>query len=210
MKRVPFSAICFLSLSIGAWAVEESMPGMPRIVPKRTYKVETVEQGESLLEERGYGDQEPIVRMMNLMMVGGSGYEGMDMSQMSSGAPATPDHVHGHTKAGPAIPNVPAPAEGQTGTYEVQTRISPDSPRVGTNVLDIVVQTKNTAMPARGLKIKAQVSMTSMDMGIEMPKVKEISPGKYRAKVTFSMAGPWAVKLSLPEGGEKVLTFNVK
>lgn len=195
MKRVPFTAICILSLSLSASAAEDAMPGMPRIAPKRTFKVETVEQGKTLLEERGYGDQEPMVRMMNLMMVGGSGYEGMDMSKMTSGS---------------SIPNVPAPAEGQTATYDIQTHITPDAPKVGANVLDIQVQNKNTKKPVQGLKIEAQVFMTSMNMGTSEPVVAEVSPGKYRAKVTFSMAGTWAVKLILPEGGEKVLTFNAK
>jgi hypothetical protein len=167
--------------------------------------VESAEQGETLLEERGFGDQEPIVRMMNLMMVGGSGYEGMDMSKMPETAVALTGHDHMH-----AAPEVPSPAEGQTATYDVQTKINPEPPRMGANVLDIVVENKNTKKPVRGLKIKAKVYMTSMDMGIEEPKIREVSPGKYRTKVTFSMKGPWAVKLSLPEGGEKVLTFEAK
>ena len=50
--------------------------------------------------------------------------------------------------------------------------------------------------------------MTSMDMGTEKPEVREVAPGKYRLKAVFSMKGPWAVKVVLPEGGEKVLTFE--
>jgi hypothetical protein len=47
----------------------------------KTYEVPTKHAGEALLEQRGYGAREPEVRMQNLMMVGGSEAEGMDMSQ---------------------------------------------------------------------------------------------------------------------------------
>jgi hypothetical protein len=186
-----FGAFLISALS---YAAEEGMPRMPRITPKNSYKIETAQQGEDLLNQRGYGDQEPMVRMMNLMMVGGSGYEGMDMQNMSAAT----------------APKVPSPAEGQTATYDVQSKITPDPPHVGTNTLEIEIHRKNGGTPVRGLKIRAQVYMTSMNMGTEEPVVKETAPGKYRVKVAFSMAGPWAVKLLLPEGGEKVSSFSVK
>jgi len=190
MKTLLLPLIGILSFSTASLGADEGMPSMPKIAPKKTYPVQSVGQGESLLEDRGYGDQESSVRMMYLMMVGGSGYEGMEMTQASDG--------------------VPIPAEGQTATYDVQTQITPDPPHVGTHLLNVTVQAKNTKKPAQGLKITALVYMTSMDMGTSEPKVKEISPGKYQAKVNFSMAGPWAVKLSLPEAGEKIVTFEVK
>ncbi len=69
-------------ITLMAANAEENMQNMPRIRPKKVYTIPSKEAGEKLLEQRGYGDQEPMVRMMNLMMVGGSGYEGMDMSEM--------------------------------------------------------------------------------------------------------------------------------
>lgn len=66
---------------------EESMPNMPRIEPQRVYSVGTEQEGEDLLEERGFGEQEPRVRMMNRMMVGGSGLENMDMGDRMGGRP---------------------------------------------------------------------------------------------------------------------------
>jgi hypothetical protein len=198
--------VMFLASGI-AWSTEEGMPSMPRIQSKKTYTVPTENAGKELLEQRGYGDQEPMVRMMNLMMVGGSGYEGMDMSEMSDhdmkahGGPE--EHAH-HTP-----PPVPKPAEGQTATYDFDMKVFPSPPKVGTNSITIRIQCKNEAKPAHGLKIKAQIYMTSMDMGIEEPNVSEIEAGRYKLKAIFSMKGPWAVKLLLPEGGEKVFTFKV-
>jgi hypothetical protein len=184
----------FAFASNSSQAAEEGMPRMPRIAPKNSYTVRSVDQGKSLLEQRGFGDQEPMVRMMNLMMVGGSGYEGMDMQNISAAT----------------VSKAPSPAEGQTATFDVQSKITPDPAQVGTNILEIRIYQKNGGTPVRGLKIRAQVYMTSMDMGTEEPAVKESAPGKYQVKVAFPMAGPWAVKLLLPEGGEKVLPFNVK
>ncbi len=59
--------------------VEEGMPGMPLAREKQIFSVTSFPQGEKLRHESGYGDQETVVRMMNLMMVGGSAVEGMEM-----------------------------------------------------------------------------------------------------------------------------------
>ena len=67
-----------------------------------------------------------------------------------------------------------------------------------------------TMKPAKGIQINTKVYMTSMDMGTEEPKVKEIKSGEYQVKASFSMQGPWAVKLIFPENKEKVFDFNVK
>lgn len=192
MKRSIILVILFLTQISFALASGESMPEMPRIKPTKTFTIKSSEQGNKLLEERGFGDQEPAVRMMNLMMVGGSGYEGMDMSKM------------------PSSTQIPAPAEGQTATYDVEPHIIPNPPRVGANILEIAIQTKNTKKPATGLKLRAEVYMTSMNMGTETPAVNEVAPGKYRLKADFSMAGSWAVRIRLPEGGEKVLAFEAQ
>lgn len=201
-----------LSVSTSAWCIEEGMPKMLRIQPKRVYSVKTPQEGEELLEQRGYGDKEPMVRMMNLMMVDGSGYEGMEMGEMSAegkkysvpiSTASHPGHVH------QASTPAPTPADEQAATYDFDLKISPDPPRVGTHTLVVGIQRKNDQKPAKSLQVKAQVFMTSMDMGIEEPKVRELAPGRYQMKVAFSMKGAWAVKLLLPEGGEKVLHFEV-
>lgn len=60
------------------------MPQMPKLKAKRVYTVPNPEAGEALEAQRGFGDQSDEVQMMNLMMVGGSGYEEMEMTPDSS------------------------------------------------------------------------------------------------------------------------------
>lgn len=70
-----FSALVAMS------GAAESMKEMPKIEPKSSIVVKTKEEGEALQKARGFGAREPKVRMMNLMMVEGSGLEGMDMAK---------------------------------------------------------------------------------------------------------------------------------
>ncbi len=200
--------VSLVLLKIPVQAASEGMSNMPTIQPKKVYRIKSAEEGEQLQEQRGYGDQEPMVRMMNLMMVGGSGYEGMDMEQMNAkgGHEGHAEHS-GHSMG---AMSAPMPAEGQTAQYDLLGEIVPKPPKVGANVFELRASIKNTQKPAKGLKFKAQVYMTSMDMGTEEPKVLEVSPGRYQTKAVFSMKGPWAVKILFPEGGEKVFTFEAK
>ena len=194
--RVSVGLLYWMATSGGpAWSGEDQMINMPKIQPKKTYTVKDQQAGEDLLDNRGYGDQESSVRMMNLMMVEGSGMEGMDMGEMKAMKMA-------------AKATSPTPSEGQTAHYDFKTQIIPSTPQVGANTLEITLQNKATKKPATGMKLKVQVSMMSMDMGTEQPRVREVRPGVYQVKVNFSMKGPWAVKVSLPEGGEKTLTFK--
>lgn len=72
MKKI-FFTLCALTsfLTNPAWAGREGMPNMPLLEPKKNFTVSTAEKGEELLEGRGFGEQEPMVRMMNLMMARG-------------------------------------------------------------------------------------------------------------------------------------------
>ncbi len=175
---------------LGAAGVE-GMPHMPSISAKKTYTVQSTDDGESLQDQRGFGDQEGMVRMMNLMMVEGSGMEGMDMTQTTMASSSE------------------IPQSAQSELYVIQWKLNPESPRVGSNLLELTIQHKKDQKPAGGLKLKAFVAMTSMDMGTEEPKVKEVSPGKYQVKLPFSMQGPWAVRIRFPDGKETELSFDV-
>lgn len=175
------------------FAGTEGMPSMPLIKAKRIY---TVTAQDDLQAQQGFGDQEPIVKMMNLMMVEGSGLQGMDMSK-------------GQTVAATEAPQrrdspTTAPA---SGSYEAELKGSP-STKVGVNSVEFTVIDSKTKKPARGLKLKSQVSMTSMDMGTETPAVKEKSPGLYEVKAGFAMKGPWAVKIVFPDSSDKVFYFE--
>jgi hypothetical protein len=194
-----FSAL----ISATAIAANEGMPNMPKVNAKRVYMVKSQEEGETLLDDRGFGEKEPEVKMMNLMMVEGSGYEGMDMAGMklSKNDKGTPSmDMSGSGK------NEASSAEG-AHSYEVKQTIKPNPPKPGVNTIEFLVNDKS-GKPAKGLKIKSEVKMTSMDMGTENPKVKEIAPGKYQTKVSFTMQGPWAVTLTFPNGEQQTFNFN--
>jgi hypothetical protein len=203
-----------------AWASEEHMPQMPQAKATRTYTIQSAEQGEDLQDQRGYGDQESMVRMMNLMMVEGSGYEGMDMSGMAmpsqpAVAPKAPPPAS--DMRGTAIAEKPSAAASPSAAatasvpspYRFEAKMTPAPPKVGTNVLVVSIRTQR-GQPAKNLKIRAQVYATDMDMGVEEPRVKEISPGVYQVKASFSMPGAWAVKLLLPGEEAKVFNFEVQ
>lgn len=185
-------ALAVLSLlqAPSLWADQDSMPHMPKIQPKRIITVQGSE-GETIQDQRGFGDQEPMVNMMNQMMVEGSGMEGMDMGSMKMAAAAPP------AVDGAAIP------------YLIEVKSESTPPQVGANRLTLLIKNAKDNTPAPGLKLKAKVYMTSMDMGTEEPAIKEASPGKYQLKAPFAMKGPWAVKILFPNGGEKVLNFDV-
>ncbi len=197
-----------LASSNFAFATEEGMTQMPKIKPKSSYTVQSKEKGEDLLDNRGFGEKEPMVRMMNLMMVEGSGYEGMDMNDASMKPGAGHEVNHGHQMKMAANDNQPAQAEKSKNQFEIEASLTSPPAKVGANLVTVSIRDTKTKEPKKGLKPKVQVSMTSMDMGTDEPRVREVSPGKYQFKATFSMKGPWAVKLLLPNGQEEMIPFS--
>jgi hypothetical protein len=192
MSKVNILILALLTFSsVSTYAESEGMPSMPLIQPKRTFVVSST---DDLQSQQGFGDKEPEVKMQNLMMVEGSGMEGMNMGS----------HVAVNDSKMAAAPASSAPA-----TYAVTAKTASD-PKVGTNVIDISVADPKTNAPVHGLKLKSKVYMTSMDMGTEEPPVKEIKPGQYQVKAGFAMKGPWAVKIILPDNSEKVFNFNAQ
>ena len=180
--------VAILSQSYLVSADSEGMKQMPKITPKKIYTVKSKANGEDILDSRGFGDKEPEVRMMNLMMVEGSGVEGMDMSA-----------GHSHTMQVAANENATKGPETGSSKYEYKATIKSGVAKVGANVVNISIRDLKANEPKKGLKPKAQVYMTSMDMGTDEPRVRETSPGNYQLTATFSMKGPWAVKLMLPD-----------
>lgn len=196
-------ATLFLALSNAATAGTEGMASMPTIQPKRVY---TVTGKDDLRAGQGFGDQEPMVKMMNLMMVEGSGMEGMDMEMPSKLAANDKATVTDSSMGDMNIAGTDA-AKGIGLVYEVKLE-SPATAKVGVNVVQFKVTDIKTKKPARGLKLKSQVAMTNMDMGTESPQVSEKTPGVYEVRAGFSMKGPWAVKIQFPDQSEKVLNFE--
>ena len=187
-----------ITLPFLALADNEGMPNMKIIKPKKSYSVTSKDQGDQLQDDRGFGDKEPEVRMMNLMMVEGSGYEGMDMGEMKmADHMAMNDHVATNDQKGM-----------KESSAEIIMPKSPSNPKVGANLYEFDIKDPKTGKALAGLKLTSQVFMTSMDMGTETPRVKELTAGHYQVKAVFSMKGPWALKIILPKG-EKVFEFNV-
>ena len=175
-----------LFFSQALMAAQESMSSMPQIKAK-SY---TVQNPDQLNDSKGFGDDAPMVKMMNLMMVEGSGYEGMDMGSMKM-AENQPDNSTAHPSS---------------KVYDVE--VLTKEVKVGRNTIEFNV--KKNGKVAKGLKIKALVYMTSMDMGTDEPQVKELASGKYQVKAAFSMKGPWALKLIFSDKTEDIINFDVK
>jgi hypothetical protein len=192
--RIFLMILSIASVTTTVRAGSESMPSMPVIKEK---KVTIITGKEDMQNTQGFGDSEGEVKMMNLMMVEGSGYEGMEMDM---GA-----HGHSHAKA----ENSATPKQDEF-PYEIHATIKPNPPKVGANQLEFTLTDRKTKKEVSGLKLEAEVFMTSMDMGTEMPKVQERTPGRYQTKVSFSMKGPWAVKIKVQSlKREKELNFDV-
>ena len=225
---------------------------VPQLQEKGTY---TATGSEDWKAQTGFGHNAGMVGMMNQMMVGGSGMEGMKMAPMNmkfdepnyakptgddadagdmagmdmggkpggAGKPnsgksgdmggmkmdAAPPAAKQDAPAngGHAMPgmNMAAPAGGNAlaASAPVQvTATSASAPKAGDNTLTISI-TDAQGKPISGAKITTSVAMTSMDMGTPHPAVTEKGGGKYSATATFSMAGPWRVKVKVILPGQK-------
>ncbi|MBS1963232.1 MAG: FixH family protein [Bdellovibrionales bacterium] len=214
MRKTNLSLLCFLLLSVASFgqaADAESMKDMPLIKAKKIYTVQSSDAGNDLQDNRGFGDKEPEVRMMNLMMVEGSGYEGMDMEEMKMSDSKKSESGHkGHSMSGMHSGDMAMAGEKDAAapnSYQIELVQSSSVAKVGANVYEFEIKDAKTGKTIPGLKPTAQVYMTSMDMGTETPRVKELKPGRYQAKAVFSMQGPWAIKI-VTAHGEKIFEFQ--
>ena len=169
---------------------------MPQLEQKSSYTVTGAEDWEV---RTGFGKLAPMVRMMILMMVTGSGMEGMNMAPMemlfdeanfTESADTTVQSSRDEASAGRALKVGAALERAKVGDNRVFVTIgSPEGE------------------PIEQASIAADVSMTSMDMGTAHPAVKELGKGKYLLTASFSMAGPWRLRLSITPRGGKPETY---
>jgi hypothetical protein len=205
-KQLTLFSLLFLLIATAAWADKESMPSMPFLEPTKTY---LLKGDEDLDEVRGFADKAPIVRMQNLMMVEGSGYEGMDMDMTVAMNDQPTDQKGAHDRGDAAKPEKSVSSvQEKSSSYDVVVKSDASKFNVGANLIELSIQ--KDQKPAKGLKLKAEVFMTSMDMGKDEAKVQEKSPGEYVLKATFAMKGPWAVKLIFLGHEEKTLNFDIQ
>lgn len=76
MKIIKLSLFTLWILMASSHADDQNKP----LKPKRVHTIANQKEAEDLQKTAGFGKSEPEIRMMNLMMIEGSGMEGMDMS----------------------------------------------------------------------------------------------------------------------------------
>lgn len=83
------------------------------------------------------------------------------------------------------------------------------SAAVGANTLRIELK-DHAGDPVTDATVTLSVNMTTMDMGVQHPPVKNNEDGTYSAEVKFTMAGPWRVSVQAksPTSGEGSATFD--
>jgi len=214
---------------------------VPELQEKGTY---TATGTEDWKMQTGFGHNAGMVGMMNQMMIGGSGMEGMKMAPMNmkfdeqnyakpegddgaggmagmdiggtapkangkngakaAGESAMPGMDMGGTTTNAPSPSAPASSRNAPGALPSITAII-SSPKPGDNAMRIVVADAK-GQPVTGAKITTSAAMTSMDMGTTHPAVMEVGNGTYKTTASFSMAGPWRVKVSVTMPGLKPVT----
>ena len=199
---------------------------VPELKEKGTY---TATGDENWEMQTGFGHNAGMVAMMNQMMVGGSGMEGMkmpamtmkfdeqnyakpeaddadttmpgmDMSGKAAEKKSGPGSMAGMDMSAPTPPGTPLAAAPVKITVTTAS-----APKAGDNPLTISI-TDAQGKPVTGAAVTTSVAMTSMDMGTTHPAVTEKGSGQYAATVNFSMAGPWRITVKAAAPGRKPQT----
>ena len=210
----------------GMGSMDMKTATVPELKEKGTY---TATGDENWEKQTGFGHNAGMVAMMNQMMVGGSGMEGMKMPAMTMKFDeqnyARPEADDADTtmpgmgmngkaaekKSGPgsmAGMDMSAPTPPGTPLAAAPVKITmttASAPKAGDNPLTISI-TDAQGKPVTGAAVTTSVAMTSMDMGTTHPAVTEKGSGQYAATVNFSMAGPWRITVKAAAPGRKPQT----
>lgn len=65
-------------------------------------------------------------------------------------------------------------------------------------------------MPIEQALVESSVTMTNMDMGVLRGNVVSTGNGVYRARLSFSMSGPWAITFVVHADGFETLQHTLK
>ncbi|MBI1332108.1 MAG: hypothetical protein GC165_04425 [Armatimonadetes bacterium] len=168
---------------------------MPQLKEKSSYEWTGNEDWDT---RTGFGKLEPMVKMMILMMVSGSGMEGMKMLPMDMVFNAE------NFSEGGDSPMKDMPM-ANSKALKVEAKI--EKAGIGDNNVSITINTPD-GKAVTGAKITTAVAMTNMDMGTTHPAVKDLGKGKYAVKATFSMRGPWRLTLIVSATGMQPLTYT--
>lgn len=108
----------------------------------------------------------------------------------------------------PATP--PSPAAAPVTISSITAVITPNEPKARAKNLVTITVTGSDGKPVTDAVVKADVAMTSMDMGTSHIAFKPLGDGRYQGPVQFSMAGPWRITVTVtPAGGGKPVTKTV-
>ena len=180
-------------------AMGHDSTGMPQLKEKSVTKAVA---GMDLTKNAGFGQNAPMVGMMNLMMVGGSGMEGMKMAPMDMKFDEANFAGQGSDAS---MADMPMGGMDVKGSLKVEAKL--DKASVGDNSVSITILTSD-GKPVEKAKVTTAVAMKSMDMGTAHPAVKELGKGRYVTKANFSMGGPWRLTLTVTASGMKPSTYT--
>jgi hypothetical protein len=116
------------------------------------------------------------------------------------------------------IPHTTPPfANGKTqtaGALRVTIQFTPNPPKISgdpTTQVKLLIQGQND-QTMDGAKVQLDLSMVTMDMGVNHFAAQGLGQGRYQAQVAFLMIGQWNVTVSItPPGGAAVTTtFTVE
>ncbi len=115
------------------------------------------------------------------------------------------------------IPHTTPPfANGKTqtaGALRVTIQFTPNPPKISgdpTTQVKLLIQGQNS-QTIDGAAVQLDLSMVTMDMGINRFTAQGLGQGRYQAQVAFLMIGQWNVTVSVtpPDGAAVTTTFNV-
>jgi nitrogen fixation protein FixH len=107
-----------------------------------------------------------------------------------------------------SAPTKAAPPHGASGGLQVTAKVGAGTAAVGDNKVQLTILDA-AGKPLVGAKVTAAVEMTSMDMGVMNPTVKEIGNGVYATTANFGMSGPWKITVRVTASGKPVVVRTV-
>lgn len=102
------------------------------------------------------------------------------------------------------------PPDNAGSEINLQWEITPDPPRVGMAKINITLQ-DSTRQPIKGADVQLEGNMSHPGMQPVLVTAEEIAPGKYSARMEFTMSGDWfiLVNSTLSGGGEVTKQISI-
>jgi len=100
------------------------------------------------------------------------------------------------TPAGPLL----APGQ-QSGDLRAWLVSTPPQPASGNAQIEMVIAGTD-GQPVEGARVTYDTDMTNMSHGLYEVQAEPVAPGRYGARVHFSMPGPWRIIASVERPGQ--------